>query len=77
MRIVLPNVGKPCPGLSREIETVRLRDPCLPEPGLDKTVQDRIGRELRALYAKMVRQPTPQRFLDLLTKVEAQKDQDR
>jgi hypothetical protein len=52
---------------------IALRDPSLPTPTLDRTVQDRIGRELRALYAGLERQPIPQRLLDLLGKLEETK----
>jgi len=48
-----------------------LRDPSLPEPTLDRTVQDRIGHELRAMYADLERQPIPERFLELLNRLEA------
>ncbi|HEX8165119.1 MAG TPA: NepR family anti-sigma factor [Beijerinckiaceae bacterium] len=43
-----------------------LRDPSLPTPTLDPGARDRIGRELRALYADLARQPIPQRHLDLI-----------
>ena len=43
-----------------------LRDPSLPPPTLDRDARDRIGRELRALYADLARQPVPQRLIDLL-----------
>ncbi len=47
----------------------KLRDPSLPEPALDRTAQDRIGAELRAMYADLSSQPIPQRFLDLIEKI--------
>jgi hypothetical protein len=46
-----------------------LRDPSLPAPTLDRTAQGRIGRELRAMYADLERQPLPQRLLDLVSKL--------
>jgi anti-sigma factor NepR-like protein len=46
-----------------------LRDPSLPTPTLDPISQGRIGRELRAMYAELERQPIPQRFLDLLDRL--------
>jgi hypothetical protein len=51
-----------------------LRDPSLPTPTLDRTSQDRIGRELRAMYADLERQPLPQRLLDLMSKLREPKD---
>jgi Anti-sigma factor NepR len=51
-----------------------LRDPSLPTPTLDRTTQDRIGRELRAMYADLERQPIPQRLLDLMGKLTDPKD---
>jgi hypothetical protein len=34
-------------------------------------IGEQIGRELRGLYADVVSQPVPDRFLDLLDKLEA------
>ena len=51
-----------------------LRDPSLPVPFLDRSAQDRIGRELRAMYSDLERQPIPQRLLDLLRKLGEPKD---
>lgn len=52
-----------------------LRDPSLPTPIIDRTVQDRIGRELRGMYAELERQPIPQRLLNLLGKIAEPKGQ--
>ena len=49
-------------------------DPSLPAPTLDRTAQGRIGRELRAMYADLERQPIPQRVLDLMSKLREPKD---
>ncbi len=49
---------------------MRLRDPSLPTPIVDRSTQDRIGRELRALYADLARQPIPQRLLDLIGRLD-------
>jgi hypothetical protein len=51
-----------------------LRDPSLPTPTLDRPAQDRIGHELRAMYADLERQPLPQRLLDLMGKLAAAKN---
>ena len=45
---------------------ITLRDPALPTPTIDKGARDRIGRELRAMYVALERQPVPQRLLDLV-----------
>jgi hypothetical protein len=52
---------------------IALRDPSLPTPTLDRDARDRIGRELRALYADLARQPIPQRLLDLIGQLEETK----
>ena len=52
---------------------IALRDPSLPTPTIDRTAQDRIGRELRAMYADFERQPIPQRVLDCIAKLEEAK----
>lgn len=51
-----------------------LRDPSLPEPMLDRVSQDRIGSELRAMYTDLANQPIPQRFLDLIEKLDSAED---
>jgi Anti-sigma factor NepR len=53
-----------------EVEGLSLRDPSLPAPTVGRTAQDRIGRELRGLYAELERQPVPRRLLDLLDGLE-------
>jgi hypothetical protein len=52
-----------------------LRDPSLPPATLDRDARDRIGRELRALYAGLARQPIPQRLIDLLGQLDEGKGQ--
>ena len=56
-------------GLIPQSEIV-LRDPSLPPATLDRDARDRIGRELRALYADLARQPVPQRLIDLLGRLD-------
>lgn len=51
-----------------------LRDPWLPTPRVERAAQDRIGRELRAMYAELERQPIPPRLLDLMGKLAQPKD---
>jgi hypothetical protein len=42
----------------------------LPEPGLDRVIQARIGDNLRAMYDELLQQPVPDRFRDLLGELE-------
>jgi hypothetical protein len=46
-------------------------------PKVDGIVQDEIGAKLRELYSSMVEEPVPDRFIDLLKRLEEGKDQDR
>ena len=40
--------------------------PRLSESKLDQTVRDRIGRDLSGMYGDLLRQPVPDRILDLI-----------
>jgi hypothetical protein len=40
------------------------------EPKLDRTTQTRLGDQLRAMYDDLVSQPVPDRFKDLLDRLE-------
>ena len=40
------------------------------EPGLDRAIQSRIGDELRAMYDNLMQQPIPDRFSELLGRLE-------
>jgi|tagenome__1003787_1003787.scaffolds.fasta_scaffold20685727_1 hypothetical protein len=63
--------------ISSMVEGLWLRDPSLPTPSLGRTAQDRIGRELRGMYAELERQPIPPRLLALVDKLSSPEDQDR
>ena len=39
-------------------------------PKLDRMIQGRIGDQLRAMYDDLMQQPVPDRFADLLSKLE-------
>lgn len=41
------------------------------EPQLDQTSQSRIGEQLRAMYDDLMQQPVPDRFAELLAKLDA------
>jgi len=42
-------------------------------PKLDTNVQAHLGSELRELYRAMLREPVPERFLELLDQLEGRK----
>ena len=37
---------------------------------VDSTIQDEIGAKLRQLYSRMVEEPVPERFFELLKRLE-------
>jgi hypothetical protein len=41
-----------------------------PPPALDRAVQSRIGDHLRSMYDDLTRQPVPDRFRDLLARLD-------
>jgi Anti-sigma factor NepR len=43
------------------------------EPGLDRATQERIGNHLRAMYDDLMQQPVPDRFVELLDRLEGRK----
>ena len=40
------------------------------EPTLDQTVRDRIERDLCGMYGELLRQPIPDRILDLIARLD-------
>src|SRR5947209_2989366 len=51
--------------ISTDVEGLSLRDPSLPAPTVGRMAQDRIGLELRGMYAELERQPLPRRVLEV------------
>ena len=51
-----------------------LSDELSPEPSLDRAIQERIGDSLRAMYDDLVQQPVPDRFVELLSRLEQRND---
>ena len=47
-----------------------LEDKLSSDPKLDRTTQTRIGDQLRAMYDDLMQQPVPDRFAQLLAKLE-------
>lgn len=56
--------------LATVIPEASLQDKLSPEPKLDRVIQSRIGDQLRAMYDDLVQQPVPDRFVDLLNRLE-------
>jgi len=46
------------------------RCPATQKPTLDQTVRDRIGRDLCGMYGELLRQPIPDRILDLIARLD-------
>jgi hypothetical protein len=56
--------------LAAVIPEASLSDKLSPDPKLDRVIQARIGDQLRAMYDDLMQQPVPDRFTDLLAKLE-------
>jgi Anti-sigma factor NepR len=52
-----------------------LSDNLSSDPKLDRTIQTRIGDQLRAMYDDLVQQPVPDRFADLLARLERSQEE--
>ena len=52
--------------------------PCLGQdftPGISRRSQDQLGMSLRAMYQELAEQPLPERFVELLAGLDAQKQE--
>jgi Anti-sigma factor NepR len=56
--------------LAAVIPEASLSDKLSSNPKLDRVIQARIGDQLRAMYDDLMQQPVPDRFTDLLAKLE-------
>jgi hypothetical protein len=56
--------------LATVIPETSLSDKLSSDPKLDRSTQSRIGDQLRAMYDDLVHQPVPDRFRDLLARLE-------
>lgn len=56
--------------LARVIPEDSLRDTLATDPQLDKNSQKQIGEQLRAMYDELMQQPIPDRFRELLDKLD-------
>ena len=59
---------------AKVIPEASLSDELSPEPSLDRAIQERIGDHLRAMYDNLVQQPVPDRFVELLSRLEKRND---
>ena len=57
-------------GRAAVIPNESLEDKLSSDPKLDRTTQTRIGDQLRAMYDDLMQQPVPDRFAQLLAKLE-------
>ena len=51
-----------------------LSDQLSSEPAIDRATQERIGDHLRAMYDDLVQQSVPERFVELLNRLEKRSD---
>jgi Anti-sigma factor NepR len=56
--------------LAKALPVEALPDQLSSDPKLDRGIQTRIGDQLRAMYDDLMEQPVPDRFKDLLAKLE-------
>jgi hypothetical protein len=56
--------------LAKALPEEALPDQSASDPKLDRGIQTRIGDQLRAMYDDLMEQPVPDRFKDLLAKLE-------
>jgi len=60
--------------LATVISEDSLSDKLHADPKLDRAIQSRIGDHLRAMYDDLLQQPVPDRFKDLLSRLDDQND---
>jgi Anti-sigma factor NepR len=65
-------------GLATVIPEACLREGLLSDPDtkLDRAVQARIGDQLRAMYDDLMQQPIPDRFKDLLSRLDQERQEE-
>ena len=57
-------------GRAAAVPEASLGDSISSDAKLDRVIQRRIGDQLRAMYDDLMQQPVPDRFADLLSKLE-------
>ena len=65
----MPRKGK---GLASAMPQPSAHDALSSEPRLDRQIQGRIGDQLRAMYDDLMSQPVPDRFAELLGRLDQQ-----
>ncbi|WP_349370602.1 NepR family anti-sigma factor [Salinarimonas sp.] len=60
----------------RDVREPRDHEPHTADPKLDRAIQARIGDQLRAMYTELLEQPVPDRFRDLLEKLDQEKSKE-
>ena len=53
-----------------------VNEPAAPAKKRDPDVKDHIGRQLRALYDGVVNQPVPDRFMELLNRLDVKRGEE-
>jgi hypothetical protein len=61
-------------GAAKLIPESSLSNQLSSEPSLDRAIQERIGDHLRAMYDNLIQQPVPDRFVELLNRLEKRND---
>lgn len=61
-------------GAAKLIRDSSYSDQLPSEPALDRAIQERIGDHLRAMYDDLIQQPVPDRFVDLLNRLDKRTD---
>jgi hypothetical protein len=61
-------------GLATAVSQSSTHDEQPSEPGLDRQIQTRIGDQLRAMYDDLMQQPVPDRFAELLGRLDQRPD---
>jgi Anti-sigma factor NepR len=70
------NEHKPS-GSDKPMETARAKKPNTKPAKLSRDVQSRLGQQLRAMYDEVVSQGVPDRFTELLNRLDADENKDR
>ncbi len=48
-----------------------------PEPGLDPEIQHQLGALLQGMYADLLNRPVPERFIEILQRLDGRPEDDR
>ncbi|HEV2605450.1 MAG TPA: NepR family anti-sigma factor [Microvirga sp.] len=59
------------------LDTLLAEQPPRPEPALDQNTQAALGELLRSMYGDLLKRPVPDRFLDILKRLDETPQEDR